>query len=179
MPRPLSQNLREVRPAVWAPDQPVAPAAAARTVLAIDDDPMLLELMSLILSEAGCTVLTATRGTQGLQLLGQAAGAVDVVLLDYQMPVLNGAQVLAGVRQLAPAVKVVGLSGADPCDLPPEFREGVDQFLQKPFTRDSLVAAVGPLVAADTPEPVGGCGFRSGPAAARRPLVATLEFKHA
>lgn len=179
MPLSSARNLREARPAVWAPAEPVAPAAAARTVLAIDDNAGLLELMRVILGEAGCNVLTATHGAQGLQLLGQAAGAVDVVLLDYQMPVLNGAQVLAGVRQLAPAVKVVGLSGADPNELPPEFREGVDQFLCKPFTSDDLLAAVAPLVVAATAGPACGRGFRPRPELARSPLVATPEFKHA
>lgn len=139
---------------LWSAKQPATPAATAlssgHTVLVIDDDAVLLELMYAVLSAAGFNVLTSTRGTKGLEMLHQAAGKVQVVLLDYQMPVMTGAQILPTVRRLAPAAKVLGVSGVAPEDLPPEFRDGVDKLLSKPFTRNDLIAAIEALLATDT-----------------------------
>ena len=141
------------QPAVWSRTSPVVSSsrpASHYTILAIDDDALLLELMTVLLSDAGFTVLTATSGTQGLALLRQANNDVQVILLDYQMPVCNGAQVLPAVRQLAPAASVLGVSGTAQAELPPEFRDGVDRLLSKPFTGDDLVAAVSALLPAES-----------------------------
>jgi len=147
----LSRNPPKIRVPFGACRQPAAPVATGPTVLAVDDSAVLLEVMFAILSEAGFNVLTSTRGTKGLELLQHAGAAVQVVLLDYQMPVINGAQLLPWVRRLAPAARVVGISGADPAELPLEFRTGVDQLLPKPFTRSELIGAVAALLPAANP----------------------------
>ena len=125
---------------------PVAPLLPGPTVLVIDDDAGLLELMYAVLIAAGFNVLTSKRGTCGLVLLHQAVPKVEVVVLDYQMPVMTGAQLLPAVRELAPAARVLGISDPELAELPPEFREGVDRLLIKPFTRSDLVAAVSALL---------------------------------
>ena len=148
-------NLWDLRRSFWACKQsssrPVVPGLPGPTVLVIDDDAVLLELMYAVLISAGFNALTSTRGTKGLVMLQQAATEVQVVLLDYQMPVLTGAQLLPCVRETAPAAKVLGLSGSDPAELPVEFRDGVDILLTKPFTRNDLIAAVTALLPAAAP----------------------------
>ena len=134
-------------------DRPVDPLLPGPTVLVIDDDAALLELMYAVLIAAGFNVLTSKRGTRGLVLLHQAAAEVEVVVLDYQMPVMTGAQLLPVVRELAPAAKVLGICGPDPAELAPGFRAGVDRLLKKPFTRTDLIAAVAALLPAATPTP--------------------------
>ncbi|MEI8313908.1 MAG: response regulator [Verrucomicrobiota bacterium] len=120
------------------------------TVLAIDDDALVLALMHAVLGAAGFNVLTARSGAQGLELLRRAATGVQVVLLDYQMPVSNGAELLPAVRRLAPAAKVLGVSGTNLDQLAPAYRTGVDQLLSKPFTNAKLVAAVSALLPVNT-----------------------------
>ena len=143
----------EIQQPFWSRPQPADTEPfrllSKRTVLIIDDDALLVELMAAVLSEAGFNVLTATSGAQGLALLRQTPEDVQVVLLDYQMPVTTGAQVLPQVRQLVPAAKVLGVSGTDPDELPPEFRDGVDKLLGKPFHGDELVAQVTALLPAE------------------------------
>jgi len=124
------------------------PVATGPTVLAVDDDPVLVEAMYAVLSAAGCNVLTSTRGTKGLELLQHTRAGVDVVVLDYQMPVTNGAQLLPSMRRLAPTAKVLGISAADPSNLLPEFRNGMDKLLRKPFTRTDLISSVAALLPA-------------------------------
>ena len=151
----LSRNLHWMSELFW--DQSLrrvtTPPPPGPTVLVIDDDARLLELMGAVLVSAGFQVLAATGGAKGLDLLYQAAGKVDVVLVDCQMPVMTGPQLLPWVRRLAPAARVVGVSGYDADDLPPEFRTGVDHLLRKPFTRNDLIGTVAALLPVDTPAP--------------------------
>ncbi|MEI8313888.1 MAG: response regulator [Verrucomicrobiota bacterium] len=150
----LAKNLNRMHAAFEAQTVGIAavtPLPSAHTVLVIDDDAVLLELMYLVLSAAGFNVLTTTRGTKGLEMLQQLGDVVKVVLLDYQAPVINGAQMLAGIRCLAPAAKVLGVSGCDPYNLQADFREGVDGLLEKPFTRCALIEAVWALLPAGGP----------------------------
>ena len=123
------------------------PVATGPTVLAVDDDPVLVEAMYAVLSAAGYNVLTSTRGTKGVELLQHTGAVVDVVVLDYQMPVTI-AQLLPSMRRLAPMAKVLGISAADPDDLLPEFRNGMDKLLRKPFTKTDLISAVAALLPA-------------------------------
>ena len=179
----LSRKLDEPAEMFWARAQSAtAPRAALsatrRTVLVIDDDAVLLELIYAVLSAAELNILTTTRGAKGLEMLCQAAGAVHVVLLDYQMPVVTGAQLLPTIRQLAPAVKVLGVSGTAQQDLPPEFRDKVDLLLSKPFTRGDLIAAVTALLPDAQPGLERDLGLRPIPESGRGPIAPTPAIRH-
>lgn len=127
-------------------DQPQPGEHPRCTVLAIDDDPSFLHILRPVLREEGFNVLTSTSGAKGLDILRYAENDVSVVLLDYQMPRLNGAETLHYLRRLNPHVKVVALSGVDVNLLPPGFREGADKFLQKPFHNKELVNTINSLL---------------------------------
>lgn len=68
-----------------------------QTILLIDDNPSLLANLSEILTLEGFTVLTAANGEEGIQTLQNAA--VDLIICDFEMPVLDGGEVLKYVRQ--------------------------------------------------------------------------------
>ena len=116
------------------------------TVLAIDDDPSFLCILRPVLREEGFDVLTSTSGAKGLDMLRYGARDIRVVLLDYNMPQLNGAETLEHLRRLRPQVKVLAVTGVDAQLLPPSFREGVDKFLQKPFRSKELVDTINLLL---------------------------------
>ncbi len=81
---------------------------------------------------------------------------LSVVLLDYNMPQLNGAETLQYVRQLNANVKVMALTGVDLNLLPANFHEGVDKFIRKPFRAQDLIDAINSLIGATTPAPASG-----------------------
>jgi CheY-like chemotaxis protein len=126
------------------------------TVLAIDDDPSFLSLLRPMLKDGGFNVLTSTSGPKGLEMVRFAGGDLSVVLLDYNMPQLNGAETLQYVRQLNANVKVMALTGVDINLLPASFHDGVDKFIRKPFRAQDLIDAINSLIGVEAPAPVSG-----------------------
>ena len=127
-------------------DSASLPEQSNCTVLAIDDDPTYLETLRPLLREEGFNVLTCTSGAKALNMLQYRGEEIKVVLLDYNMPQLDGAETLNYLRQLNPQIKVVALTGVDIHLLPDSFHKGVDNFLQKPFRTKELVAAIRSLL---------------------------------
>lgn len=68
------------------------------TLLAVDDDCMNLEMLELMLSELDCGVLKAENGQRALELL-EAEPSIDVVLLDLEMPVMDGFETIKHLKQ--------------------------------------------------------------------------------
>jgi CheY-like chemotaxis protein/AraC-like DNA-binding protein len=100
-------------------------------VLAVDDDPRLLDVYQAIL-ETRYEVLTAPDGRAALDILGQRT--VDVVLLDMLMPGLSGLGVLEALNRLGIETNVVMVSGMnDPASALEALRLGAADYLSKPF----------------------------------------------
>jgi CheY-like chemotaxis protein len=115
------------------------------TVLAIDDDPDFLESIRLFLYADGFKVLTSTSGAKGLDMLRYARD-VRVILLDYNMPQLTGAETLAHIRKLNPCVKVIAVTAVDVNLVPRSYRQGVDKLIQKPVCGAKLVDTIDSLL---------------------------------
>jgi CheY-like chemotaxis protein len=96
-------------------------------VLCVDDTPSILEGRKMLLEENGDRVLTATNGKQAMEAF--ITNAVDLVVLDYHMPEMDGGVVAARMKECKPDVPVMLLSG-DEC-LPEEVLETADCFLSK------------------------------------------------
>ncbi len=69
-----------------------------KTVLIVEDEKDLLESYKELVETAGFTVLTASDGYQGLDLLAQNLGKVDILLLDLMMPGVDGLEVLRAIK---------------------------------------------------------------------------------
>ncbi len=102
-------------------------AAAKPTVLCVDDDHNGLMIRALVLERQGYTVLTAHDGQQALTIFQNSP--VDAVLLDYYMPLVDGAYVAKAMRHLKPTVPIVMISGATA--LPADALDDTDGFVQK------------------------------------------------
>ena len=114
-----------------------------RTVLVIDDDPAQRAILQSLLHALGFIVQTAAGGAEGIALA--ATGAIDIVLLDIQMPGMGGWDVAARLREAhGPRLRIVMVS-ADAH----EFRAGGDgrsshdAFVTKPVELDALIALIG------------------------------------
>ena len=96
-------------------------------VLCVDDTPSILEGRKMLLEETGYRVLTATNGRQAMEAF--VANSVDLVVLDYHMPEMDGGIVAARMKESNVDVPVMLLSG-DEC-LPEEVLATADCFLSK------------------------------------------------
>lgn len=112
------------------------------TILVIDDEPDFLDTVAAWLRAEGYTVLAASSGTKGLNMMRYAVSDIHVVLLDYRMPQLDGAETLQHLRRLNPRAKVIAVTGVPVEEIPTRFRNGTDCFIQKPFQSAVLLAAI-------------------------------------
>jgi two-component system KDP operon response regulator KdpE len=107
-------------------------------VLAIDDDPAMTELLSLILKGQGLEVLIANTGADGVKTIFDANP--DVVVLDLMMPDMDGWQVCKTVREFS-NVPILILSALDnPGMVASALDAGADDYLIKPVPSGVLVA---------------------------------------
>lgn len=85
------------------------PASDARSVLLVDDDPLLLQMLAVMLTARGWDVRTQPDGLRALQFLSE--NCVDAVVVDARMPGLAGAGLLEHVKRVCPGTKLVLLTG--------------------------------------------------------------------
>lgn len=116
---------------------------ATETVLLVEDEAGLLLLSKRILDNAGYHVLVATNGDEAESVFTQHAGAIDLVLTDVVMPDCGGPELVSRLRQRAPALKVLYMSGYT--EQSAAIAAGIDRgapFVQKPFTAAEFVRQV-------------------------------------
>jgi DNA-binding response OmpR family regulator len=109
-----------------------------RKILVIDDDPEIIELLELMLSRAGATIVAACSGEEGLRQF--YAHRPDLIVLDVMMPGMDGLEVCRRIRQLSdvPIIMLTVLGGAD--DVLRGLEAGADDYVAKPFSCEVLVA---------------------------------------
>jgi two-component system alkaline phosphatase synthesis response regulator PhoP len=116
----------------------VYPAFQNAVLLCIDDNEDMLECEKSFLESFGYSVLTAASGGKGLELA--STHSVDVVILDYFMPEMNGQDVAIEMRQLRPQAPIIMLSGA--VDIPEQALKWVDAFIAKDCLASQLLPAI-------------------------------------
>ena len=110
-------------------------------MLAIDDDPELLEVLTALLRSLGHTVETAQSAIDGV--IAMSGRAPDVVLLDLSMPGVHGLDALRHLQSNYPAVPVVVMTGSMDPDAERLARElGAVGVLRKPFGVQALADAI-------------------------------------
>jgi CheY-like chemotaxis protein/anti-sigma regulatory factor (Ser/Thr protein kinase) len=115
-------------------------ASAAGTVLVIDDDPAVRELMQRLLTKDGYRVLQADGGEAGLRMA--RSQRPDVITLDVLMPGMDGWEVLAELRS-DPVLKEIPVVMATIMDEPQlGFALGAAEYLTKPLDRERLLATL-------------------------------------
>src|SRR5258706_10064168 len=125
---------------------PVQPEREAATVLAVDDDATYLNVVSDMLRQGGLNVLSSTSPAKGLDMLQYKGNEIDLVLLDYWMPTLDGEMTLKHMRKVCPGIKVIAVTGVEVEELPTSFRDEVDDFLGKPFKSSDLMGCIQSLL---------------------------------
>jgi hypothetical protein len=116
---------------------------AGRSVLLVDDDPVNRLVVDSLLREAGLHVALANDGIEAVELV--ARQPVDVILMDMQMPRLDGPDATRRIRQIphAATVPIVALTAnAFEQDRERCLAAGMDDFITKPIQAEALFAAV-------------------------------------
>jgi len=121
----------------------VSAPAPAQTLLLVDDDAFMLDVLADMVEDQGWRVLTASSGAQGLALL--AREPVAVIVSDHFMPGMSGAELLAEAQRLYPPTVRILLSGQseEEGDIAGALASGAaDRYYAKPWMGAILMAAL-------------------------------------
>ena len=119
------------------------PPKISQTILAVDDDQLVLHLLDEVLRSAGYHVLTAAGGWSAIQTYESLGSPIHLLLTDVIMPDLTGPVLAERLRSRQPDLQVLFISGFHDADLVQRFAsdKGIS-VLSKPFTVDGLLREV-------------------------------------
>ncbi|MEM6640423.1 MAG: ATP-binding protein [Pseudomonadota bacterium] len=110
-------------------------------ILVAEDDPDIIDLVQIILAGAGYRVDVAMNGQDAVDMCGQTKP--DLVLMDVNMPILNGLEAATAMRQRGLTVPIIALSASlGLADRDDALRAGYDAYLLKPIARTDLLASI-------------------------------------
>ena len=113
-------------------------ARRQKTLLCVDDNQTSLKICKMVLEDFGYKILTCSSAREGLEVF--ASNAIDAVILDYQMPEMNGELVAAEMKRTNPRIPILMLSGW--VSLPESALQLVDDFVAKGDPVEFLLLAV-------------------------------------
>ena len=113
---------------------------AVKTVLVVDDEPQIVDLVRDYLDHAGFAVLVAADGPEALRAV--RTGSPDLVVLDLGLPGLDGLDVLRSLRREGALPVIVLTARGEESDKLVGLELGADDYLTKPFSPKELVARV-------------------------------------
>lgn len=124
---------------------PLSPATrgtgAEATVLVIDDDPSMHDILSVLGGQHGFGIQFAEDGTDGLRLAEQSD--VDLILLDLSLPGVTGFDVCRRLRAMGIEIPIIMVSAShDPVDIVVGLEIGADDYVVKPFEIRELAARI-------------------------------------
>jgi two-component system cell cycle response regulator CpdR len=102
----------------------------SRVVLVVDDDPIVLETVVMMLDELGCEVISATSGQDALGQLSRNE-RIEILITDINMPEMDGHELAHRAKRIKPELQVLQLSGR-------ERRRGGYPMIRKPFALEDL-----------------------------------------
>lgn len=118
-----------------------SPESPTMNALIIDDSRAMRRVLRRIVEPLGFAVTEAGDGREGLNQLGEM-DTVDLILVDWNMPVMNGIEFVQAVRadeKRRDSKLVMVTTETEPLKMARALMAGVDEFVMKPFTSDILV----------------------------------------
>ena len=118
------------------------------TILLIDDEEMVLDVGAQLLSRLGYSVLTASSGSEAIDLYEQHKDQVQLIILDLCMPDMDGKQTYLYLKGLNPCAKVLLTTGLSMDGAAKEMLAcGCQGFIQKPYRMSELSSKVSEVLA--------------------------------
>jgi two-component system response regulator HydG len=127
------------------------------TILVVDDEMMMRNLLKKILSKDGFKVVLAEDGEDALRILGNSK--VDLIICDMKMPVMSGFELLKIVKNKYPRIGMIMMTGyGDAYSVKDALLLGADEYITKPFKGYEIILVVERAYwrILSTPEPVMG-----------------------
>jgi CheY-like chemotaxis protein len=125
----------------------VSVSGNGKTILVIDDEPSVLEMLTDIATEAGFKVIGAVHPMMGISLYNQHQGEINLVVLDYSMPEMNGKAAMKELVKINDRVKVLLSSGYSEEDVEPSFGDLQPAgFIHKPYNPMTLLERISQLI---------------------------------
>jgi len=119
------------------------PKGERELILLVDDDQDVLQCTGELLDFEDYRFILAKDGIEALQIYRQMGGKIDLVLLDYFLPVMDGDAVFDELKAIDPEVRVVLSSGfAEQAKVASMLARGLQGFIPKPYTREKLVEQI-------------------------------------
>ena len=115
-----------------------------KSVLVVDDEALLRQVLETILSAAGLRVFTACGGEEALAIVEEMGSELDLVILDITMPGLSGIETRLQIRQQSPALPIIMSSGhsEEALDQLEDWSTDRDGFIQKPYRNQVLLTTI-------------------------------------
>jgi two-component system, response regulator YesN len=104
-------------------------------ILIVDDDPIITHLLPAFCTiySKECMPLTARNGEEALRIV--ASERIDLILTDVEMPVMDGCELVARVKEQYPTMRIVVMTGLRCDEVDRRLRAaGISQYIEKPFT---------------------------------------------
>lgn len=116
--------------------------AARERILLVDDEDLVRMMIKSVLGFSGYQVVEAEDGLDAVEKFRAASPKIDLVLMDYHLPRLNGQEALLRLREIEPGLPAILLSGGLHDGM--ERMAGLEDvtFLHKPFENDELLRAM-------------------------------------
>jgi len=131
-----------------------ATAVPKRRILVVDDEPLVCDAVKMMLNFDGHEVQTAANGKEALALF--ASGTFDLVITDFEMPVMKGDELAAAIKTRAPKQPVVMITAyAEMLQSAANPLTGVDCVISKPFLLENLREAIAKVTPVDAKARVG------------------------
>ena len=115
-------------------------------VFIVDDEPMVGEVVGMVLSLEGYKTRVFTSPEDALDALATAAEKPELLITDFAMNPVNGVELIARFKQIVPALRTILYSGSVSDEEAPNFRHAANAFLNKPFLPRELIQTVRSVV---------------------------------
>jgi two-component system cell cycle sensor histidine kinase/response regulator CckA len=137
--------------AIREADKFLGPYSTA-TILLVEDEERVREVMELTLRLSGYRVLAAENAAEALEILKTFGDTIHLMVTDFALPLMNGAELAARFKRVRPGAKVLFISGFpkhDVLELHESTERAAPEFLQKPFTPEALEDKVREMLEAE------------------------------
>ncbi len=118
------------------------PIEGSESILLIDDDKDVLNLIRDILETHGYTVMPLNNPLTAVEIFKNQSSRIQLVITDIMMPLMEGGELIKSLRQVKPDIKIIAISGYTDTNIINHKELIVDAFVKKPFERIDLLSTV-------------------------------------
>ncbi|MBI4811150.1 MAG: PAS domain S-box protein, partial [Ignavibacteriales bacterium] len=138
---PAIERKPEVVETIKTTEAPIS--SGHETILIVEDEQMLANLLSSILSDQGYKTLVACDGQEGVDIFTANKDNIDLILSDMGLPRLGGYEMFMKIKELKPTIKAVLASGYFDLNLKKELMDaGAKDFIQKPYVPELIIKRI-------------------------------------